>query len=328
MKYIIPVLLSVLLFSACNSGVTKGDKIDAATRKEVEATAAKICAAIRNKDITYLKEASSSAYLKVVDFGYFDSMVSKVMLDNQAAPVVVNEYLMQHDINSKVDSITTNKKDGSEYKLVFPHVSNESFIYLGSVKGLHAGTSWLMTITLLKEKGIWKIQTFSIHPYQYAGKTAPELFALAQEEFRNHHIMSAQFRLLLASETAKAGGSNFHYLAEKQMKLFSDTLRKELVKQFPLPMKLDSLPTKPMITGISAKLRLSGIYPLVIYKSSENIDDAAALRKENTLVHQAIGNALSDIKDVSDSLVYIVIDEIPTPKVRPNKVEIVRGNKE
>lgn len=329
MKRMTLVIIALSLLSACNTGQQSGDKINAADRKVIADMAQHMFTALKHQDARYFKSISSEAYLKVAPYGYFDSLVNKVKPDTNATAItVVSEYLIRHTYNTHADSIITNNKDGKDYKFVFPHLTDETYVYMFSIPGEDVGTAWLATTTFLKQKNEWRIQSFSMRPYEYENKTAPDLFIKAQSAYKAGNLMAAEFYILLTSETLTAGGSYFHYLSEPQMKKFADSLKKDLVKNFPLPMKVPALASQPMILGISAKLRHSGIYPLVIYKTSSNISDKEVLGKENLQLHHIIDSLLTGITRSTDTLIYYALDEAPTPKVQPNKVEFVRGIKE
>ncbi|MEI8278691.1 MAG: hypothetical protein WCG87_02940 [Bacteroidota bacterium] len=327
--FVIIALALLSLFSACNTGTQSGDKINAADRKAIADMAQHMFTALKHQDARYFKSISSDAYLKAAPFGYFDSLVNKVKPDTTATTIqVVSEYLVRHAYNSHADSIITDNKDGKDYKFVFPHLTDETYVYMFSVPGEDIGIAWLATTTFLKQKNEWRIQSFSMRPYQYLNKTSPELFTKAKDSYKAGNLMASEFYLLLASETLTAGGSYFHYLAEPEMKKFADSLKKGLIKNFPLPMKVSTLISQPTILGISAKLRHSGIYPLVVYKTSNNISDRETLGMENLQLHHIIDSLLTGITRSTDSMIYYALDDAPTPKTQPNKVEFVRGTKE
>jgi hypothetical protein len=324
-------LLAILLLAlACKqpAAVKTGAAIPVEDKQTITALTQKIHAALQHKDIAYLQSIVSDSLKKIAPIGFFDTIISHTLLDNENKTIkVLDEYLINNTSSNHINTVSSDKGNSSDYTLTFPITTTDTYIQLCEVQGSGVGNSFMMSCLFVKQSGSWKLETFNLRSYTFLGKSTAELFGIARKKFYDSNLLAAQFYTVLASETAEAGGKFFHYKNEDTMKNFADSLQKTLFQNVHLPVKMDMIPSKPKIVGITAKQVKTGIYPLIIYKTGNDVTDSIRLFSENDLVHQNINNVLKGMTDIADTLIYIAIDDAPTIKNIPKRMEFVKRSK-
>jgi len=264
-------------------------------------------------------------YIKADDMNGLSIMMSKelgednytnhtVNLINNALKandyVLMDEYYIVRD-STKSDTVNTKSPVGSRvaYNLRYSNAVGSKYIALFVPKsGLSRS---LISLIYNKYDYGWKISSLNVAQYMINGKTAPELFELAKQQFADNHLASAVNTAQLATMCLQPADV-WEYDQANDIGKFYGNVAGLANAKYSFPFVLTQVSTHPKIISIVNQTNDGGDYPEIYYISSIKVADTDAIKKENLEVRKAITAVMPGLDKDNKYLLYSVTNKVPS----------------
>ena len=306
--YFASFLLLVIIFQSCSdqAGTWKNEQIKAGKREDfhelneqafkgLKANDPKQLGALLSKELID-QERSTNRTIELISNQINDNKYK--LLDEY---YVVNSYI-------DADTIKTTSKDVNSYNLEYPGTTRE--MYIAFFIPVSGENKYLVSLIYCKYNYGWKISQLNESPYTINGKTAPELFKLAKEQYNKKYLIDAVNTLALAS-TCTAPSAIWHYPCEDDISDFYKKIINEANTRYKFPFTLNQVPTKPQILRIYNQTIPEGTYPMVYYLSHIKLTDTTAIKNENAQIKKVIGVVMPGIDKDKKYVLYSAFNERP-----------------
>jgi hypothetical protein len=304
-------IIMFVIFQSCTlvPGVRKNDEIKSGKREEFHQLNADVLKRLKTDDAAGLKKLSSKDEAKQNITKLVDSISKQLSANNYQ---LLDEYYV---INKYADSdtIIATGPTVNRYGLKYPYVTfEEYFAYFLPEK---SDNKFMLGLIYGKYKDGWKIINLSLAPYTIDGKTGPELYQQARDDYEKTNFPGA------AQEAAKAmrcikPAPYWQYPDLEDAGRFN-TKAQGYIKYYQFPFVLFMVPTGPMLVAIGDKETTDGVYPMVTYMTHFDIKNTAAVKQENQEVNKQISRMLPGLAKHYDRIYYSAYNQMPTGKTDP-----------
>jgi hypothetical protein len=201
---------------------------------------------------------------------------------------VLDEYYISYGLKVPYqDSIASKARGINDYSLNFPVPYKTKQLYFAFLLPEGNDDQWVITAMYAKFNYGWKLTELNINPYKLEGKTSPELYIKAKQEHAQKRLVDAINTMDVASKCFLPNGM-WRYKIGEEMGAYSAKLTTEFYNKYQFPIVLRAVPTKPRVFKILTQAVDNKYYPQIWYQSSINLNDTAAVRKENDQIKKVI----------------------------------------
>jgi len=299
------VFLTVLQSCKEAPGTWINDKIKTDKRTEFHELNNKLLNALKSNDAKELDNLMSREFLE--DPGKNRQIELCSIRMHQGKNLLLDEYYMVHPTPDLM-SVKSFKYDLNSYTVSYNPLTREKYIAFFTVQ--YKGDKWMLTASYNKYKYGWKVDDLELNPYTMAGKTAPELFKQAQQEYEKHYLVNAITTMQL-SRSCALPSVLWRYDAQEEMDNFYSKVAEEANKAYTFPMVINQLPTKPAIIKVFTQNRDEGMMPNIYYISKVSLEDTSAIQKEHSAIKQIIGRVMPGIDKGNKYIHYTVFNKMP-----------------
>jgi hypothetical protein len=287
----------------------------------------------KRKDLHQLSDQVFTA-LKANDLGQVKLFMSKELIENTYTPrqvelisnsLSVNKYNLLDEyyaVNKYIDADTI-KAAGiciNSYDLYYPGTARE--MYIAFFIPATGNNKFIISTIYAKYNYGWKLSDLDLAPFTINGKTAPELFKLAKEEYSKKYLIDAVNTMALATSCASPT-SVWHYPDEGDIREFYSKVLNEANEKYKFPFVLSGVSTRPMIIKVYNETSNDGWYPMVYYMTHISLKDTNAIKMENIEVKKEIGKMMPGIDKDNKYVFYDAFNERPTGKKAVDHFDMV-----
>ncbi|HVW95287.1 MAG TPA: hypothetical protein VHA56_04930 [Mucilaginibacter sp.] len=314
-------LFCVLLFMLCGCntqpGIWKNEKIEPEKRNEFHD---------RNNHALELMKSGSFKLLTL--------MMSKNLRENHYAEKVagrIGNFLNDHQYHLHGEYYCVNNHPGdNDIKITNEGINNREFqfnvdekeTYFAFYLPENIANQDIITLVFSKFGYGWKLSDISIEPYRINGKTGPELFESAKAAYHKGFLIDAVNDAALAN-TCINPANFWHYACDADLKSFYSKTGKMADDQYPTPLMIDLLPTRPRIVGVFLKTTEKGAFPLVYYLSSVKLEDTTAIKKENKQLRKAIDKVMPGLNQDKKFVYYAAFNQMPSSEKEVDRFDMI-----
>ncbi|MDF2431114.1 MAG: hypothetical protein JWP44_745 [Mucilaginibacter sp.] len=274
------------------------------------------------RDDFHLLNSRALKYLKANDPKGLKALLSKDMLANNNERQVelisnrlndnlyelLDEYYVVHKFKD-TDTVRSVGGQVNRYNLLYPYAAME--MYCAYFIPKKPDNKYMLSIIYAKFNYGWKIIKLDVAPYTINGKTAPELYALARQQYDKNHVQAALNNVELAVTCFKPG-SYWQYPDELDAGKFYARVHTEVNQRYRYPLVLSQLASGPMILRIYTKNGDDGTYPMVYYMTHYNLNDTTAVKKENVQIRNAVSKLMPGLDENNKYIYYSAFNKMPT----------------
>jgi len=316
------VLVMALLFvlQSCGNeipGSWKNDEIKTGKRDDFHKLNEQLFKALKNKDIV---EAKSMMSKELVEGTYSTSravdLIGNYLTDNKYN--LLDEYYVVNKYKD-FDTIKAKNTGVNSYDLYYPATARE--MYFAFYVPESGNNRYIITTVYAKYSYGWKVSTLEVSPYTVNGKTAPELFKLAKEQFDKKYIINARNNMALAVTCLKPT-SIWQYPEEGEIIDFNGKVITEAKEKCKFPIMIN-LPTRPMVLQVYTKENAEGTFPMVYYMTHINIKDTNEVKQENIQIKKILSKALPGIDKDNKYVYYEAFNRFPNSSVSVDRFYMV-----
>jgi hypothetical protein len=313
-------ILCVVNIAGCNRhepGSYKNDEIDATIRKEFQE---------KNELLFEGLEANKPRRI--------ESILSKEMLNDPGTnrtvelssihmrngkTVMLDEYYMVHEFQREY--VINNSGHGiNNYKLTYQPATREQYMAFYIIQ--NGVDRWLLSAIYNKLDYGWKLCELDLSPYTISGKTSPELYRLARQQYAKKYLIDAVNTMIL-SRSCSLPNVMWSYADAEEMNKFYAMITEEAQNAYSFPVVVTQMKAKPKIFRVFNQAAAEGNFPMIYYLSKIKLKDTAALKKENEELRKVIGQVMPGIDREKKYVFYTVFNEMPyTKKKSPEFFEI------
>eukprot|EP01037_Dinobryon_pediforme_P003733 gene3733-3779_t len=295
------------MFQSCvvTPGTWKNEQISSGKRDDFHQLNDKALRLLKADDTKGLKSMLS----KEMNAGNNDRQIELIgnrLTDNDYD--LLDEYYVVHKYK---DTDTVNIKDGNinRYKLLYPFAARE--MYMAYFIPKKPANKYMISLVYAKFDYGWKIVELGLSPYTINGKTAPELFALAKDQYTKNQLQAALNNVALAVACFEPG-TYWQYPDKVDAGNLYARLNKEVNVKYSYPLVLRQLATGPMILRVYTKNQDDGTYPMVYYMTHFNLKDTAEVKKENLQIRNVINKLMPGLETNNKYILYSAFNKQPS----------------
>ena len=301
-------LLLVTVLQGCmdNAGTWKNEQIKASKREDFHALNKQV---LKDLKANSPKDLRSNLCKELIDDNHTDRLVELISNRlNDDNYNLLDEYYVINKYKDQ-DTIAAKGSDIKRYILDYPGTTREMYISFFIPKT--GENKYLLSIIYAIYNYGWKVSSMNLGPYTINGKTAPELFKLAKENYDKKYLIDAVNNMALAF-TCVRPSDIWQYPDEPELHDFYVKVINEANEQYKFPFMLNLVPTKPMILKVYNQTNPDGAYPMVYYISRINLKDTLAIRKENEQIKKVIGTVMPGIDKNKKFVFYSAFNKRPS----------------
>ena len=296
-----------LAFQSCMPvpGSWKNDQISAGKRDDFHQ--------LNSSAITYLK-ANDPKGLKMVGSKEMNQQINERLVErisywlNDNTYKLLDEYYAVHKYKD-TDTIPVKSGDINRYSVLYPDKAQEMYMaYFVPEKG---NNKYMLSLVFAKLSYGWKLVKFSLEPYTLNGKTAPELYALARQQYDKQEVQAALNNVSLAM-TCFEPGAYWKYPDKGDAQDLYVRVNKAVNERYSYPLILHQLSTGPMILRVYNKTVDDGTYPMIYYMTHYELKDTDDVKKENLKIRAVIAKLMPGIDENNKYILYSAFNKQPT----------------
>lgn len=315
MKYLtysklIVLIAFIILLQACsdNPGTWINEKISSAKRSDFHKLNTEALQYIKAGDMDNLTMLMSKELGEENYTNRAVNLISNALKESDYT--LLDEYYIVRD-STKTDTVDIQSPEHARqaYHVRYANAAGSRYIAFFTPKtGLSKS---LISLIYYKYDYGWKISDLNVAPYTINGKTAPELFEMAKQQFAHNHLASAVNTSQLATMCLQPAEIWQYEQADNISKFYSNIAKLANAK-YTFPFVLTQVSTHPKIISIVNQSNDGGSYPEIYYVSTINVADTGAIKKENLEVRKAIAMVMPGLDKDNKYLLYSVSNKIPS----------------
>lgn len=170
---------------------------------------------------------------------------------------------------------------------------------------------YLITNVYGKHPEGWKLNILQFGHYKIDGKTAPELYLKAKDNFEEGYLLDAVHNMILCSKTARPANEIWEYLNKKEMSEFYYSADKEINQKHPLPITLEMVDSHPQILSLYPQFTEEGYFPMIEYLTTISLEYTLKTKVENEKIQKEIARIFKGIDKDKKYILYTAYNEIP-----------------
>lgn len=302
-------LLFIFLLPGCapeKPGLYNNDQIKSARRDDFHALNDQLFAALKANDAKRLGSIMSKDFIEDNSkFRTVELCYNRIKEDSSYG--ILDEYYMVNDLKGN-HSIKADNKGINKYE--YSYSADVPEMYVAFFVPHKEANRFMITAVYEKLDYGWKLVSLEVNQYTINGKTAPELYKLAKEEYDKKYMVDALNTTEQAYECLKPA-NGWAYPQEKEVAGFYSQLMDKVNRKYNFPYTLKQVKTQPQIFRVLNQKEDDGVFPMIYYLSDIKLADTAALKKENLNVKKAIGNAIPGIDKDNKYIFYSIFNQMP-----------------
>ena len=303
-------LLIVVLLSAISSCTTipgswKDEKISSGQRDDFHRLNTEALEGLKADDPKALKMVFSKELNEHNDERQI-RLISNRLNDNDYE--LKDEFYAVHKYKD-TDTVHSTGGDINRYDLLYPYTTLE--MYFAFFVPKKSDNQYMISLAYSKFDYGWKLVKMEVAPYTINGKTAPELYAIAQAQYKNKEMQAALNNMSLAVTCFKPN-SYIRYPDAVDGANFYKRVNEDVKYKYRYPLVLKQLSTGPMILRVYSKKSDDGTFPLIYYMTHFDLKDTNAVKKENLQVRNVVQKIMPGLTDNNKYIFYTAFNKQPT----------------
>jgi len=318
-KHIISLLVIVLVLQGCfwkEAGSWKNGRINSSQRSEFHDLDDKLLKGLKNDDNDQLGFIESKALIQNPSVIREVDLVSEEFKKSDYK--LLDEYYVVNKYKD-TDTVKTNTIGSNRYSVIYNGTTHEMYIAFFVQKT--GRLKYMITAVFCKFNYGWKLDMLDCGVYTINGKTAPQLYQAAQSEYDKQYFVNALNLSQLAHSCVRPGAI-WAYAAEDSINAYYYRLEDESVNKLKYPIVLNTISTHPHIFKVFPGNFNDGYYPMVYYQSSINVNDTAAIRKENNAMMKVLPSVIPGIDKDTKWLLFTAFNKLPNVKENVDRYEM------
>jgi len=287
----------------------KNNDIDSNIRKEIRALNNDLLSALNDNNIEVIKGLMSDTLLAKANIDWEDMVLHISGLFRMEKYDIKDEYYVKNATTGVINTLPSGLSEDNDYIIRYKAMNNEMYVSL--LVPQSETNELLITAVYGKYDDGWKINILRFGQYSIDKKTAPDYYRLARQCHEKSYLIDALNNMSLGMQCMRPAEDTFEYLKTKEINKFYEKLEGDVDSKYVFPFTLDKVDTKPQVFRIYPQEIDEGLFPMVLYLSTVNIDDTLALKKEYQQIKSVIGDYFEGIDKGKKYVFYRAFNEMP-----------------
>jgi len=300
------ILLGLQSCKPAEPGIWKNEQIKPGKRQDFHTTNNRLLSALKAGDNHTVEDMMSAKMLDNVDKLQIIQIGNHL---NSADYQLLEEYYVVHD-NLNYQTIQSNFGING-YHLRYRPDTKE--MYIGLFVPKSGENKYMITLAFGKYDYGWRVYGMDLQKYTLSGKTAPQLYELAKQQYTKGYLIDAINTMQLSAQCSLPT-QIWLYNNQDAMSDFCGKIIEEGNVRYKFPIEVKQVTTRPLIFRISNEDRDDHYYPMIYYLTKISLSDTAAIKRENAAIKQVIGDALQGINKDKKYVLYCAFNELPSSK--------------
>jgi len=301
---LVAALFFILQSCVTVPGTWKDDQIPSGKRSDFHDLNTQVLKHLKNNDpnalkMYFSKEMNENNTAKKIDI--ISNRLNDYKYDLQDEYYVVNRYKDTDTVVSKEPALT-------RYKLVYPCEAREMYFAFFIPK--KSDNQYMISLIYAKLSYGWKIVKLTVEPYTINGKTAPELYALAQKQAAKNEAQAALYNVSLAVSCFKPN-LYWQYPDELDAEQLYTRVHQEVKFEYNYPMVLRQIATGPMILKVYNASDDNGTSPVIYYMTHFDLKDTTDIKKENMQIRGVVSKIMPGLAENNKKILYSAFNKQP-----------------
>ena len=267
-----------------------------------------------NKEILKFLKADDTKGIKILCSKEFNAdnherqieLVSNRLTDNDYS--ILDEYYVVHQFKD-TDSVIAKSGDIKRYNIYYPYKATE--MYMAYLIPKKSNNKYMISLVYGKLTYGWKLVDLNLAPYTINGKTAPELYAIARDQYNKKQIQAALNNVSLAVACIEPG-AYWQYPDKIDAARFYVRVNQEVNYKYSYPLVLKQLATGPMLLRVYTKNLDDGTYPMIYYMTHFPLKDTNEVKKENMQIRNVLKKLMPGLEQNNKYILYSAFNKQPT----------------
>jgi hypothetical protein len=307
------------------TGTTTNENIPNSIKEEINELDAKVLKAITTKDIESLKEIMSDKLLAKSgnEINKLIEQISEVIKTTEYQ--IVDQFYIQNSTSGLGNTVMSGVSGIEDYIIQYQALNDEMFLSLILPK--KGKDEFLITNIYGKYPDGWRLNILQFGQYTVNGKTAPQLYQQAQEEYDKGFLIDAANSIFLSSRVANPANKFWEYQKDSEMRGFYNKVVNEVKERHEFPMVLLEITSKPKIINIYPFGTSEGYFPMVEYLTKIDLTDTVRTKVENNTMHELIEDKFKGLTMNKKYVLYKAYSRMPDGKTEVPTYGFVKENK-
>ena len=289
------------------SGIWKNDNIEKEKKAQVKVLNDKLFKAIKSNDATDLKAMMSDSLIQ--QGGDINNFVNQVHAAFKANSYrILDEYYV-HNSTTRITNTIPGISGENSYVINYLALNKEMFISLLLPNG--QDNEALILAIYGNYDNEWKLNILKIGQYSLFKKNATDYYKLAKSCYDKKYLIDAYTNINLSERLLRPANDIITFQKDGEINAFNDKIKNELNTNFPLPLTLDKISSKPKVFRIYPEMGDEGFCPMVQYLTTLNMKDTISLKEENEKVKKEARTLFKGIDQDKKYIFFQAFNELP-----------------
>ena len=243
------------------------------------------------------------------DSSKFINLITSLGVDSYD---ILDEYHVHASSAETSVTVLSGNNDDNDYTFTFNCVNKDSYVSLLLLND--NGNQFLLAAVYGKYQNGWKLNILKLGQYSFFGKTAPDYYHSAKLDDKKMYLIDAVDNITISNACLQPAGTLWHFIREKEIIDFRDSVLREANAKYELPLTLDNVKGKPKIFRIFPNRAKEGFTPMIYYTTNINLEDTIALKIQNEKIRKEVDSIFTGIQKNNKFICYGVFNEIPEGK--------------
>jgi len=309
MKRIFTLLfLAVLTLTSCNDDekIILSDKIDQKVQDVIKSKNDSLIKAMMTSDMHIYKALGTEDFKKNIPSRTRNVSWAFRKQYTNGTYKVYDQYHIIDGIKTKRSEITS---IGKGYTFKWTNVSKET--YISMLKLPFVLQDYLLILQYTSDgSGKWQIHRMDITPVGRYDLTPYDFLAEAKKLQKKGLNLDAYYYAGTAIEWSKDIEGDIVFDVAGDAQDFKDELADVLNEKYRFPKEVTQIASKPVITEVTVKTAVEGVFPMIVYKTKLPID-SPALEKEYEELRRVAPRMFPDMDFTKKYAFYLATQDLP-----------------
>jgi hypothetical protein len=324
MKKYLPILFLVFVLNVltgCHvgtSGTWRNSRIDPDVKNKIDVLNKKLFDGLLSGDVAGVKSLMAPQLVEMVNTK-LDTLIftfKGAYSNKNISYDLLDEYYTKNTTTQVPNTAFPENKSSNSYKLTYTAMNEAMYVSILKTKGTNESCGILAIYGKYEDN--WKLNILQIGNISILGKTSPDFYNAAQINYKNGNLIDATDDITMARQLANPFNEYLIYDNIDEMKALYNKVITEANSKYKMPFAITSIDKQPQIFSISPQyindVNISGIFPIIRYKTEIPLTDTIALKKENDKIQKVIGSIFKGIDQNKRFIFYQAVNQLPDGK--------------
>lgn len=301
------LILAALTLMSCNNDekIILSDKINTKVQQLIKSKNDSLIQAMRTSNLDIYKALGTEDFNKNIQSRTRNVSWAFRKQYTDGSYKVYDQYHIIDGIKTRRSEITSTNKG---YTFKWTNTAKET--YISMLKLPFVLQDYLLILQYVNDgSGKWQIHRMDITPVGRYGLTPYDFLQEAKKLEKKKLLLDAYFHAVTAIEWSKDIEGDIAYNIADEAEDYKKDLAAGLNKKYPFPTEVKDMKSRPIITDVTVKTAVEGMFPMVVYQTK--LSDSIAMVKEYEELRTIAPKMYPDMDFTKRYAVYVMTKNMP-----------------